>query len=150
MDPLKKTNARDPEKYYRSLSRVEDRTEKCLVNKNFPNFCSKHRQPTCANKKPSHCAWQGSLETIPFNARIKLSGREGAQPRTYILTGGKKYCEECMGNVIEAVAAFRKMGEYGTDEIYMGKQTPAEIQFLRDEQAKRDRGCEAPEEEGRK
>jgi len=117
------------EEYYRRLSRVEDRVEKCVVNPQFAHFCTAHRQPTCANTKPRHCAGKGKLEVFPETTTIEDNGKR------YTLQYGRRYCEECVGQSIRALAAFQTMGHHSTGPLHMHKMTPAEIQALRDKDA---------------
>jgi len=109
----------DKEEYYRRLSRVEDRVEKCVVNPQFAHFCTAHRQPTCANTKPRHCAGKGKLEVFSdidittiesTGKRCKLVTTIEVAGKRYTLQYGRRYCEECMGQSGAALAAFQTMG----------------------------------------
>lgn len=117
------------DEYYRRLSRVEDREEKCVVNPQFSHFCQKHKQPTCARKNPPHCAWKGKLEVSRQSVEIS----DNLPPRkTYHLRHGNKYCEECIGQCEDALDAFAGMSMIATGPLHVYKLTPAEIQVLRE------------------
>lgn len=122
------------ETYYRRLSLVQDREEKCVVNPQFNHFCSKHRQPTCANKKPLHCAWKGKLETVFSDITISI---DGPPKRTYTLRAGNNYCQECVGQSQQAMHVFYEMDHSTIGPMHLSKCTPAEIQAMREKDAAR-------------
>lgn len=122
------------ETYYRRLSLVQDREEKCVVNPQFNHYCSNHRQPTCSNKKPLHCAWKGKLEMVFSDITVSI---DGPPKRTYTLHSGKNYCQECVGQSRAAKDAFDEMGHNTIGLMHLSKCTPAEIQAMREKDAAR-------------
>lgn len=122
------------EEHYRRLSLVTDREEKCVVHPQFNHFCSKHRQPTCATKKPPHCAWKGKLALIACDLNIHI---DGPPKKFYKLCNGKQYCEECIGQFEKATDVFDKHGFRIIGAIRLPKMTPAEIQKLREKDAEK-------------
>jgi hypothetical protein len=118
----------ESESFYRKLGLVEDRVDKCEVNSNFNHYCRKHQQPTCANHTPLHCAGEGALEKAAWTVRLNI-----VKPlkKSYSIKAGEKYCEECIGKSMSAMASFFAMGEK-LDTMQMNKYSPAEIQAMKE------------------